>query len=123
MAPGRIGSRPVTVTPGPRTARLAEEFGNDAEKLFAANSGPASNCENPQKFSLKKATACTIHKFTMTNVATPNNAVRVEQLQRAWAEILAEVLRRGFFGTAEVEVNVQDGTIQCIRRKIERLEK
>ncbi|MCC6125820.1 MAG: hypothetical protein IT426_12710 [Pirellulales bacterium] len=59
----------------------------------------------------------------MTNVATPNNAVRVEQLQKAWAEILAEVLRRGFYGTAEVEVNVQDGAIQHIRRKIERVEK
>jgi hypothetical protein len=59
----------------------------------------------------------------MTNVASPNNAVRVEQLQKAWAEILAEVLRRGFYGTAEVEVNVQDGAIQHIRRKIERVEK
>jgi hypothetical protein len=59
----------------------------------------------------------------MTNVASPNNAVRVEQLQKAWVEILAEVLRRGFFGTAQVEVNVQDGSIQCIRRKIEQIEK
>jgi hypothetical protein len=59
----------------------------------------------------------------MTNVASHHNAARVEQLQKAWAEILAEVLRRGFFGTAEVEVNVQDGSIQSIRRKIERVEK
>jgi hypothetical protein len=59
----------------------------------------------------------------MSHVASNNNAVRVEQLQKAWAEILAEVLRRGFFGTAEVEVHVQDGSIQCIRRKIEQIEK
>jgi hypothetical protein len=59
----------------------------------------------------------------MSAVATPNNAVRVEQLQKAWAEILAEVLRRGFHGTATVEVIIQDGTIQHFRRKIERIEK
>jgi hypothetical protein len=59
----------------------------------------------------------------MPNVATPNNAIRVEQLQKTWAEILAEVLRRGFYGTAQVEVNIQDGSIQSIRRKIEQIEK
>jgi hypothetical protein len=59
----------------------------------------------------------------MSHVASPNNAVRIEQLQQAWAEILADVLRRGFFGTAQLEVNVQDGTIQHIRRKIEQIEK
>ena len=59
----------------------------------------------------------------MTNIASSNNAVRVEQLQMAWVEILAEVLNRGFFGTAQVEVNVQDGAIQYIRRKIEQIEK
>ena len=31
--------------------------------------------------------------------------------------------RRGFFGTAAVELSVQDGTIQHIRRKVERVEK
>ena len=41
----------------------------------------------------------------------------------AIAQILAESLRRGFFGTASVEVNVQDGTIQHIRRCVERIEK
>jgi hypothetical protein len=79
--------------------------------------------DNPEKNLLKKATPNTIHMFTMPNVATPNNAVRVEQLQKTWAEILAAVLRRGFFGTAEVEVNIQDGSIQHIRRKIEQIEK
>ena len=32
-------------------------------------------------------------------------------------------LRRGFFGTAAVELSVQDGTIQHIRRTMERVEK
>ena len=31
--------------------------------------------------------------------------------------------RRGFFGTAAVELSVQDGTIQHIRRMVERVEK
>jgi hypothetical protein len=57
------------------------------------------------------------------STSTPGNAKRVAQLQAIVAEILAESLRRGFFGTATVEVNVQDGTIQHIRRTIERIER
>ena len=37
--------------------------------------------------------------------------------------MLAATLKRGFFGTAAVEVCVQDGTIQHIRRKVEQIEK
>ena len=55
--------------------------------------------------------------------STPGNAKKVAQLQAIVAEILAESLRRGFFGTATVEVNVQDGTIQHIRRMVERIER
>lgn len=54
---------------------------------------------------------------------TPGNATKVVQLESALAAMLAEVLRRGFFGTASVELSVQDGTIQHIRRRVERLEK
>ena len=59
----------------------------------------------------------------ITHVASAGNAKKVAQLQTVMAEVLAEALRRGFFGTAAVEVNVQDGTIQYIRRKVERIEK
>ncbi|MCE5268832.1 MAG: hypothetical protein LLG00_13205 [Planctomycetaceae bacterium] len=45
------------------------------------------------------------------------------QLQLVMTELVAEATRRGFFGTATVELSVQDGTIQCIRRKVERVEK
>ncbi len=45
------------------------------------------------------------------------------QLERAMAEILTETLRRGFHGTASLEMAVQDGTIQHIRRRVERVEK
>ena len=57
------------------------------------------------------------------HATTAGNAKKVAQLQRVMAELLAESLRRGFFGTAAVELSVQDGTIQCIRRKVEKVEK
>ena len=59
----------------------------------------------------------------ITHDATPGNAKKMAQLKSALAEMLAESLRRGFFGTAAVELSVQDGTIQHIRRTIERIEK
>ena len=54
---------------------------------------------------------------------TPANAKRIAQLEAILAELLAEALRRGFHGTATVELSVQDGTIQHIRRRVERIEK
>jgi len=56
-------------------------------------------------------------------VQSPTNAERVEQLQTALAELLAQVLRRGFHGTAAVEVSIQDGTIQHIRRRLDQIER
>jgi hypothetical protein len=57
----------------------------------------------------------------MTLTKTSANQEKVSQLREALAEILAETLQRGFHGTAGVEVNVQDGTIQTVRQRIERL--
>ena len=59
----------------------------------------------------------------MTHGTTSGNAKKVARLQSIVAELLAEALRRGFFGTAMVELSVQDGTIQHIRRTVERIEK
>lgn len=59
----------------------------------------------------------------MTLTATPANRKKTAQLQAAVAEMLAEVLRRGFHGSAGVELSVQDGTIQTIRRKVEQIER
>ncbi len=59
----------------------------------------------------------------MTHSTTAGNARKVAQLEAALADILGEILQHGFFGTAAVELNVQDGTIQHIRRRIERIEK
>lgn len=60
---------------------------------------------------------------TMTLAKTPTNQSKMAQLRSVLGEILAEVLRRGFHGTAGVEVTVQDGTIQSIRRRVERVER
>jgi hypothetical protein len=59
----------------------------------------------------------------ITHGTANGNAKKVAQLQSIMAELLAEALRRGFFGTACVELSVQDGTIQHIRRTVERIEK
>ena len=61
--------------------------------------------------------------YTMSHANTTGNAQKVAQLQAALAEMLADALRRGFFGTAAVELSIQDGTIQHIRRRLERIEK
>jgi hypothetical protein len=54
---------------------------------------------------------------------TPANQQRLQQARRAWEEMLREGLRRGFFGTCTLEITVQDGTIQGLRRRIEQMEK
>ncbi len=59
----------------------------------------------------------------MTHGTTPTNQRKVAQLQEAVGELLAQVLRRGFFGSVEVELTIQDGTIQTIRRTMERVER
>ena len=55
----------------------------------------------------------------MTLTTTPANQRKTAQLRAAISEVLAEVLRRGFHGSAGVELSVQDGTIQTIRRQVE----
>ena len=50
------------------------------------------------------------------------NEEKVAQLSQVLAEILAEALQRGFFGTVAVKLRVQDGTIQRISRKVKRIE-
>jgi len=59
----------------------------------------------------------------VTTRETLTNQSKAVQTENAWAEVLAEVLQRGFHGSAAIEVAVQDGTIQHIRRRVERLEK
>lgn len=53
----------------------------------------------------------------------PANERMIAVLRKALAEILAEALERGFHGTAAIEMSVQDGTIQHIRRSLEKIER
>jgi hypothetical protein len=51
------------------------------------------------------------------------NLKKMEQLDAVMAELLRKVLQRRFYGTASVEIIIQDGTIQQFRYKIEQVEK
>jgi len=51
------------------------------------------------------------------------NRMKVRQIEMALSELLAESLRRGFFGKAALELVIQDGTIQQFRRMTERVER
>lgn len=59
----------------------------------------------------------------MTHGNNSGNAKKIAQLRAALEEMLAEALRRGFFGTTAIELSINDGTIQHIRRKVDRIEK
>jgi hypothetical protein len=61
--------------------------------------------------------------YTMSSKPSPVNQRKLTQLQAILAELLGEALQRGFHGTAAVELCVQDGTIQHIRRRLERIER
>jgi hypothetical protein len=57
------------------------------------------------------------------NKLTGPNQKHSGRLNAAWAEVLEVAQQRGFHGTASVEIVVQDGVIQQIRRKVEAVEK
>ena len=59
----------------------------------------------------------------MTLSKTTGNQAKIDQLRKTLAAVLAEVLQRGFSGTAAVELRVVDGTIQRICRRTERIER
>ena len=59
----------------------------------------------------------------ITQCETAANDNKTQQAQRALQAILADVLQKGFYGTAGIELAVQDGTIQNIRRRTERIER
>ena len=53
----------------------------------------------------------------------PANERMIGLLRKAMAEILAEALEQGYYGTVGIELSVQDGTIQHVRRSLERIER
>jgi len=58
-----------------------------------------------------------------TPVQTTANRNRVARAEAALCEVLAEATRRGFWGTASIEVIVADGAVQRICRRLERVER
>ena len=46
---------------------------------------------------------------------------KAEQAEMAFAQLLAEASRRGFYGTAGLTLSIQDGRIQHIRVAMERM--
>jgi hypothetical protein len=54
---------------------------------------------------------------------SPANNRMTEKLRQILDTLLERALQRGFFGTAAVEISVQDGTIQHIRYRVEQLER
>ncbi len=61
--------------------------------------------------------------MTTTLQHTPVNERQIGQLHSALQQALHEALQRGFHGSVELELSVQDGTIQQIRRRVERVER
>ena len=58
-----------------------------------------------------------------TPVMTAANKNKIGQMSDAMKEILQEATRRGFYGTAAIEISVSDGSIQWIKRRVERVVK
>jgi hypothetical protein len=50
------------------------------------------------------------------------NQAKLVRVNAAWKTVLGETLTRGFYGQGLVEITVQDGTIQVIRRSVERID-
>lgn len=60
--------------------------------------------------------------MTTQRLTTPNDN-KASYACVVLREMLSDVLKRGFHGTAGIEIAVQDGTIQHIRRRVDRIEK
>jgi hypothetical protein len=54
---------------------------------------------------------------------SPANQTQLVRVAQAVKAMLDDVLRHDFYGTAKIEVQIDGGTIQKIRRIVERIEK
>jgi uncharacterized protein with FMN-binding domain len=52
---------------------------------------------------------------------TTTKTNKVEQAEVAFAQLMADASRRGFYGNAGLTLSIQDGRIQNIRVAVERL--
>lgn len=54
---------------------------------------------------------------------SPTNRAHRAAAEAALRELLRLATRRGFFGSVGLEIVVQDGTIQHLRRRLEQMQK
>lgn len=59
----------------------------------------------------------------MSTRMSETNGAKLRRMEEVLRELLDESLQRGFYGTAAIEISVQDGTIQHLRRRVERIER
>jgi hypothetical protein len=59
----------------------------------------------------------------MSTAASQTNQAKLSRAREAWTETLDTALQRGFHGSIVIEMAIQDGTIQHVRRRVEQLEK
>ncbi len=62
-------------------------------------------------------------RATKPVTTTPTNRKKLDRLEFALERLLSEVLRRGFYGSAAVEIVIEDGTIQYIRHRVEQVQR
>ena len=53
----------------------------------------------------------------------PSNLTQIEPLESMLRELLANVLRKGFYGTAGISITVNDGIIQHVRSQTDQVRK
>jgi uncharacterized protein with FMN-binding domain len=56
-----------------------------------------------------------------THAETFPQGNKIQQAECAFAELVAEASRRGFYGTAGLTLSIQDGRIQHVRIVMERM--
>lgn len=56
-----------------------------------------------------------------TSVQSEMRPNKAEQAETAFAQLMADASRRGFYGTAGLTLSIQDGHIQHIRVAVERM--
>jgi len=58
-----------------------------------------------------------------TLTESPANVTKLTRVDQTLRALCDEVLRRGFYGVAAIELAIHDGTIQRICRKVEQVER
>jgi hypothetical protein len=54
---------------------------------------------------------------------SPGNELKQKQIRIALAKLLTEALHRGFYGKVALEIYIQDGVLQHLRRVVEKTER